>query len=255
MSIRSLQAVKHSLLLLVAAVSISGCVLSPGMNMQSSQFEVADVGKDDFREGVLIQPINSSLIRKKLSSYQESIQTQLPAILESDMRDYQYKIKPQDVLQVTVWDHPELTTPAGIAVTSANTGNLVRKDGTIFYPYVGVMLVKDKSIEEVRLELTSRLANFIENPQVDVRVSAFRSQIVYVTGQVNSVGALTITDRPLTVIDAIAQAKGMMLDADFQHVTLTRGGITYRLDLFSLYERGMSDLNVLLVAGDVLNVP
>jgi len=120
---------------------------------------------------------------------------------------------------------------------------------------VGVLHVAGKTMEEVRADLTRALSGYISKPQVGVRVSSFRGQFAYVTGQVKTSGALPVTDLPLTVMNAISQAGGVLVDADLQHATLTRQGKSYPLDLLSLYERGETKLDVLLQHGDVLNIP
>jgi polysaccharide export outer membrane protein len=61
-----------------------------------------------------------------------------------------YTVAPYDVLQVTVWDHPELTAPTGQFRSPEENGKAVNGDGTVFYPYVGVVPVAGKSVAEIR---------------------------------------------------------------------------------------------------------
>ncbi len=185
----------------------------------------------------------------------------------------QYLVGARDILIITVWEHPELTNPFGgssTSIASANNvtsvgsagsntntsgGNVVGEDGTFFYPYVGIVKAAGRTVEDIRAELTEKLAQYIEKVQLDVRVNSYRSQRVYVVGEVNQPGIQTLKDIPLTVLEAINNAGGVNNQtADLRNITLTREGKTYSINLLSLYEGGDVTQNVLLKQGDVLNV-
>ncbi len=167
----------------------------------------------------------------------------------------QYRVGPRDILNITVWDHPELTIPAGEFRSAEAAGNVVGEDGTFFYPYVGIVQAAGRTVEDIREELTRRLSKYIEFVQLDVRVAAYRSQRVYVVGEVAQPGVQLVRDIPLTVLEAINNAGGVNSDADLRNIILTRNDKTYSINLLSLYEGGDITQNVLLQHGDVLNVP
>lgn len=241
---------------------VAGCAVIPGthtydMRKQSSVALPVKLADDVVPANVKVQPINAELIieqERQLRATSTSAATRNQQTAASDV-PADYKIGPGDILNVTVWDHPELTIPAGSYRTADQSGNVVAEDGTIFYPYVGTLRVAGLTTREVRTILAQRLARHIEKPQVDVRVTAFRSKRVYVVGEVARPGQQEITDIPMTILDAVNRAGGFTKDADHSQVQLTRAGTTWRVDLQALYEEGAVGQNVRLQPNDIVNVP
>lgn len=167
----------------------------------------------------------------------------------------QYLVGPRDILNITVWEHPELTIPAGEFRSAETAGTVVGEDGNIFYPYAGVIKAAGKTVEQIREVLTRKLSVYVELVQLDVRVTSYRSQRVYVVGEVVNPGIQAVKDIPLTVLEAINSAGGLGPEADSRNITLTRNGKTYSINLLALYEGGDLSQNIRLERGDVLNVP
>jgi len=202
-----------------------------------------------------IMPITGELLGAQEAARQRT-PSKLPSVSSLQRNErYAYRIGPNDVLSIIVWEHPELTSPAGKFGTAEEGGRLVSPDGTIFFPYVGTVRVAGKTAEEIRAMLTNGLARVLENPQLDVRVVAYRSQRIWVVGEVETPGPLAITDVPTTVLDAISKAGRVTERADLVHATLTRDGKPYAVNLLAMYENGNMTDNILLEGGDALHIP
>jgi polysaccharide export outer membrane protein len=185
---------------------------------------------------------------------------------------FEYRIGPYDILNITVWGHPELNVLAtsnrpglapqpiaGITDTmqaaAVATGHRVDSKGNIFFPHVGTVHVARLTISEVRDLLIKKLTTFIPEPQLDVGVGAYRSQRVYVLGEVKNPKAIAITDAPLKLIDAVTRTGGFTKATDTRNVFLIREGQTYHIDLEAIYENGDLTQNYILKHGDVLQFP
>ena len=238
----------------IVLAMLGGCAFAPGSHMSSQGWFNENDDNDDIPEledTVEIYPINTAVLSQ---AQQQAALASPSADLNIDTGSYDYIVGIGDVLQITVWDHPELTIPAGSMRSAEESGNWVHNDGSIFYPYVGKIQVEGLKVTEIRDLIADRLAEYIENPQVDVMVAGFRSQRVYVTGSVMKPGAYPVTNVPMRLLDAVNAAGGLTEVADWSDVTLTRAGKDYSLSLREIYQRGNASQNVLLQAGDVLNV-
>lgn len=106
-----------------------------------------------------------------------------------------YVVGPDDVLTVTVFNEPQLSGKFR-----------VENDGQFDYPFLGRIKAGGTTVGEIAAAVKAKLADgYLRNPQVTVEVEQFRSQSVFVMGEVRSPGKYTLTGS-VTLIEALAQA-------------------------------------------------
>lgn len=172
-----------------------------------------------------------------------------------------YRVGPGDVVGIVVYDHPEIvfsgipaTTVADPSSVSPAPGFIVSNTGQLSFPYVGALRVDGMTIQEVENTLTQRLSRVFKNPQLSVRVQAFRSKRAYIEGDVRQPGLLIFTDIPMTLAEALNRAGGLTLSGDRSAINLTRDGKTTQVDLQAMADAGIDPTRIPLKSGDMVLV-
>lgn len=240
----------------------SACTLAPGMRMISppSLPETSDDKGDPVSTvNIPITPIDLSLIRS-MRAAQANNTTADPLSKLYVAKAPKYLLGPGDVLQITVWDHPELVAalgqpPAQNRTSDAAPGFVVDEDGNVQFPYVNRPIkATGRTADQVQRDIYTELSKVFVKPQVTVRVASFRAAQVYIDGDVRLPGSQTINDIPMTLPEAIGRAGGFNATADQSRVELIRDGVTYGINMNQLTGKGKTPSNIVLQTGDILRV-
>ena len=119
------------LMLLTLVLLVSACSLRPGMEMKTennlSELEVPVMRNGRMvKEKPQIVPITADLIIERENSRLQAVNN-LPPV---DISKAVYRIGPQDRLQITVWEHPELNDPGGEKILPELAGKVVDEMGS-----------------------------------------------------------------------------------------------------------------------------
>jgi protein involved in polysaccharide export with SLBB domain/capsular polysaccharide biosynthesis protein len=159
---------------------------------------------------------------------------------------------PGDTLDFGLFGQPELT------LRDAAIG----PDGRISFLEARDIVASDLTIDELREALDKELAKYRRAPHTLVTPVAFRSKKYYMLGKVMVKGAYVL-DRPMTVLEAIARAKGFesglvdrsIIDmADFSHSFIARNGKRMPLDFQRLFDSGDLSQNLPVEPGDYIYI-
>lgn len=124
-----------------------------------------------------------------------------------------YVIGPQDVLTIQVFDQADLS------------GNYtVEADGTFTFPLIGRVDAGGKTLRGFETDLRKKLADgYFKNPQISVSIQQYRSQRVFVMGEVRAPGPVPLTG-DMNLIEALARAGSTLPSASGQVVIVRPQG-------------------------------
>lgn len=124
--------------------------------------------------------------------------------------DGEYRMGPEDVVQVWVWKEADLSTTA-----------VVRPDGKLSLPLIGELDAKGKTATQLQGEVRTKLTTYIAEPVVTVIVKEINFPKISVLGQVHKPDVYKIRQKT-TVLDAIALAGGFTDYAKRDKVVIIR---------------------------------
>lgn len=160
-----------------------------------------------------------------------------------------YRVGEEDVLKITVYDHPDLTTVARVS-----------GDGLITLPLIGAVKVTGLSTAQISQKLTDLLADgYIVDPHVSVFVDEFKSRKTIIMGQVNKPGVYALSGNT-TFLELLSKAGGLTKEAGDKAIikrkilSPVKQESIITIDLKKLLEEGDTSSDVMLVDGDNIYV-
>lgn len=241
---------KMELLMLgAAAIILNGCFAAPQMRMSVPEDSSTYNGIK-----VVLHSIDDGDFGKSAAAAGDSVDLgDLADLVVDSLPAPEYRIGPLDMVQVVVWEHPELTSPMG---QYQPAGQKVTTDGKLFYPYAGELQAAGLTAQELRAEITKRLSDKILNdPQVDVRVTGYNSLKAFVSGAVNRPGYVAFDEKPMTIPTVIASAGGFSEEADPARMQLRRGNKVYDINYLEAFKSNLPLDRILMKPDDQIFVP
>lgn len=232
--------------IVMSALLMNGCAMVPGQRLSPNELTEGDAPESGHVQLVQITP---ELVSTPVTD--DAGQGVPPELLNYQPEAYQ--IGPGDTLYITIWDHPELTSPAGSQQQTLPNGRLIRPDGTLFYPYVGTIKAAGMTVEELRQLISKKIAAYVDDPQVDVSVIGYGSQRITLEGAFTKTDPQSVSDVPMTLAQVVGTAGVNTTEADLSNLVLTRDGKEYHLDLNASGARGVQGMY--LKPGDRLFLP
>jgi len=157
-----------------------------------------------------------------------------------------YVIGADDVLLVSVWKEPDLTTTLP-----------VRPDGNISLPLLNDVAAAGLSPTQLAASITEKLKKFVADPRVTVVVTQINSQKIFVMGEVQHTGAIQLLPN-MTVLQALADA-GFTQFANTKGIYVLRAENGRQKKIPVNYKRLLKgqaiDQNIILKPGDTIVVP
>ncbi len=198
------------------------------------------------RDGVDLRDLDDLIADGNASVERSSVQYDFAA-----QRD-EYRLGGNDVLDVFVMEHPEMSSQrVGLGEIAGTT---IRKDGNVYLPVVGKIPAAGLTVTEFEAALKTAAARYVVEPQVHVEILQHESQKFHVLGHVRTPGSFPV-DGDTTLLEALTLAGGVGDSGSLESATVVRDGKLLPIDLSKMLKGGDVSRNVFMRSGDLVYVP
>ncbi|AUR52519.1 polysaccharide biosynthesis/export family protein [Aquella oligotrophica] len=199
------------------AIFLTSCFFAPSMNLTGLNTHMTRVTEIN-NITVIINPIDQYLVESGTIA-----------------KNSDYVLGAGDIISLSIWGHPEVSisnmtnsikanyydpksSPTkqvdltyGLSNPSENKSDsyLIDNSGNAYLPFVGKINLAGKTTSQARDTLTQAYKDFIINPNVNLKITGFRSQKVYVMGEVQQSQILPITDVGMNLTSALELVGGI----------------------------------------------
>jgi len=162
-----------------------------------------------------------------------------------------YKVGPEDLLEIDVFQVAELKTVARVSAR-----------GYIKLHLIDEIKAEGLSVSELESLLAAKLAKYLQEPVVSIFVKEYRSQQISVLGAVKNPQVFYVSGQKY-LLDMLSLSGGLTPEAGSVCIVQTMSGAASKngppekivIDLDVLLMTGRADLNIPVNAGDVIQVP
>jgi len=158
----------------------------------------------------------------------------------------EYMIGPEDILEISVWKSPDLST-----------ATIVRPDGMISLPLIGEIKANNRTAKELKGVIEQRLGEYKQDPVVSVIVKEANSQSIYIMGEIARPGKYLLRSET-RILQAISLAGGFTPGANKDNIIILRKnlinpeGKKIRIKYSDIISGKNPEANILVRSGDTI---
>jgi polysaccharide export outer membrane protein len=196
-------------------------------------------GYPAFAQGIF----NDTELSANLNQDAASAENPGEAALEPSIRnETPFTLGPEDIIEISVWGNPDLTTEMPI-----------RPDGMMSFPLIGDLMAKGLTPPQLKEKITTKLRNYITDANVTVIVKAIHSIKISIAGEVIEPGTYEV-NRPITLLHAFSLGKGFTEKAGLLKSYILRNGKKMNIDFYALVKEDDFGQNIWLQANDFIYI-
>jgi polysaccharide export outer membrane protein len=242
---------KLTILLVSILFLFNNCTVLPGINKSpnkknpSKEFETSEYSINDVKINIIkINKLTDEEILKINKDQFNDLEDKIKDYSEIYDYRYEYILGTADSINIDLTDTDDL-----------DGDYIIDQEGMIDLPFIGKIKLDELTINEAQNLLIQIIKSFYKNPDLQVNITEFNSNKVYVVGAVRNQITIPLNQQPLSLIEAAIQANFNPSSEDKLYGTsglLRRDGKVYKINLTNTFKNKDKKENFFLKKDDVI---